>query len=94
MFICLKKNLSKKNVQVDFPDEEHDIERISMNKRINKLNEDLIYINKSLDEKEKSIQLLHKYNHNNSLRIEQVESKNRILTNTLRLIFIYCIIKI
>ena len=94
MFHCLKNKLSKKFVQIDFPDEEHDVERIRMNKRINKLNEDLISINQSLDEKERSIQLLHKYNQNNTFRIEQVESKNRILSNAIRLIFIYCIIKI
>lgn len=94
MFHCLKNKLSKNLVQVDFPDEAHDVERIRMNKRINKLNEDLISINQSLDEKERSIQLLHKYNQNNTFRIEQVESKNRILSNAIRLIFIYCITKI
>lgn len=94
MFHCLKNKLSKKFVQTEFSNEEHDTERIRMNKRIHKLNEDLISINKSLDEKERSIQLLHKYNQNNTLRIEQVESKNKLITNTIRLILIYCIIKI
>ena len=95
MFNCIKKQLSKNNsnnhnnIIYNIPETHHQIQQT-----ITKLNNDILLINKSLTEKQHTIESLHKSNIECKHRIDEMESKNNIIANTIRLLVIFCIVKL